>query len=204
MSIDALRWGREITGIGCSAKFVLIALCDYGGNCGQRFLSHKQLAKDTEQSVDTVARRIADLRREGQIRFTNEYIVLHDDIAREYARELSWPGDEQMDQEQSPMSQMEALQDNGDAPTFFLPACGKPAQEVLVKTEALEKAHREARFREFLQIWPTAERDRIDQARTVFLKLNVAERIDAFAYAPKCLALWSPRGILRPRSAKVA
>jgi hypothetical protein len=103
MSIAAQNWARELEGLGHSAKFVLIALCDYAGARGDSYPSHEQLARYTAQSDDTVARRLAELCAAGLIfktrryrthsgggRRSNQYVVLFDETSREFARELGW------------------------------------------------------------------------------------------------------------------
>jgi GntR family transcriptional regulator len=103
----AMKWVRNIKGIGHSAKFVLVALCDFANkDNGSCFPSVPCLADYTEQSEDTVSRRLAELRAAGLIytmrryrkgggRISNEYVVLHDEIARQYAHGFGWVDDSQ-------------------------------------------------------------------------------------------------------------
>jgi hypothetical protein len=144
MSIAAQNWARELNGLGHSAKFVLIALCDYAGARGESYPSHEQLARYTAQSDDTVARRLAELCAAGLIfktrryrnhsgggRRSNQYIVLFDEAARDHARELGWIEGDNADSMTEPNEQAqnsEGSKTDGNAPPVSraaLPAaCG--------------------------------------------------------------------------------
>lgn len=103
MSLQAMTWALARETGSPSAKIVLLTLANYADARGAAFPSHKRLAAETEQSEDVIARRLVDLARAGLIfrtrrystgerggRRTNEYVVLHDEAARDYARSLGW------------------------------------------------------------------------------------------------------------------
>jgi hypothetical protein len=103
MSLQAMTWALTRETGSPSAKVVLLTLANYADTRGCAFPSHKRLAAETEQSEDVIAKRLADLARAGLIyrtrrystgdkggRRTNEYIVLHDEASRDYARTVGW------------------------------------------------------------------------------------------------------------------
>ncbi len=116
MSFQATNWAsRQSTG-SVSAKAVLLALANYAGERGECYPSQERLAAQTEQSVDTVQRRLRDLARAGLIfrpnqsrKGTGHYgvgitIVLCSADAVDYARSLGYekepesPADDTLDE----------------------------------------------------------------------------------------------------------
>ncbi len=101
MSAQAVAWAlRQKTG-SPSAKSVLLALANYAGPDGACYPSQQRLAEDTEQSVDSVQRRLVELERLGFVfrqhrqgkrgwRRSDEFVVLMDDHARACAAAMGW------------------------------------------------------------------------------------------------------------------
>lgn len=106
MSVQAVTWALSQKTGSPSAKAVLLALANYAGASGESFPRQERLAGETEQSVDSVQRRLKELvalgliwktgrysRAEAGGRRSNEYVVLCDEHALARARELGWaPG----------------------------------------------------------------------------------------------------------------
>lgn len=61
MSVEAIAWALSVRTGNPSAKFVLVALANYADQTGICWPSQKLLAEQTEQSVDTVQRRLSEL-----------------------------------------------------------------------------------------------------------------------------------------------
>lgn len=106
MSVQAVTWALAQKTGSPSAKAVLLALANYAGAAGESFPRQERLADETEQSVDSVQRRLKELvalgliwktgrysRAEAGGRRSNEYVVLCDAHALERARELGWSPD---------------------------------------------------------------------------------------------------------------
>ena len=96
MSFQATAWAREQRTGSPSAKSVLMALASYTGEFGECRPSNRTIAHDTEQSVDSVRRRLAELTRKGLIRrfervrqngarTSNEIVLLCDEKAKAFA-----------------------------------------------------------------------------------------------------------------------
>lgn len=100
MSVHAISWALKLEktgGPGC--KVTLFALADHAGEHGECHPSQATLARETEQSVDTVQRRLGDLERGRFIRrftrwrpngsrTTDLIVLLHDEKAIAYAEAL--------------------------------------------------------------------------------------------------------------------
>ena len=67
MSFQASKWAADQKAGNPSAKSVLYALANYADFNGKVFASQQRLADDTEQSVDSVQRRMKELERRGLI-----------------------------------------------------------------------------------------------------------------------------------------
>ncbi|MCW2315297.1 hypothetical protein M2322_000831 [Rhodoblastus acidophilus] len=106
MSINAMAWAKtQVTG-SPAAKLLLLVLCDYANQKGVCFAKQETLASVTEQSVDTIQRRLRDLEKAGLIyrppqsrlkggrnagAFTSgEIIVLADSYCLKIAREYGY------------------------------------------------------------------------------------------------------------------
>jgi len=61
MSVQAITWALSVRAGSPSAKCVLLALANYANKYGQCWPSQERLAAETDQSVDSVQRRIKDL-----------------------------------------------------------------------------------------------------------------------------------------------
>lgn len=61
MSVEAIAWALKIKAGSPSAKVVLLCLANYADRKGRCWPSQASLAVQTEQSVDTVQRRLAEL-----------------------------------------------------------------------------------------------------------------------------------------------
>jgi hypothetical protein len=78
MSVQAITWALSIRAGSPSAKCVLLALANYANDRGQCWPSQKRLADETDQSVDSVQRRLRELEARG--------IITRFDRARRYGR----------------------------------------------------------------------------------------------------------------------
>jgi len=67
VSFQASKWAADQKTGNPSAKSVLYALANYADFNGKVFASQQRLAEDTEQSVDSVQRRLKELERRGLI-----------------------------------------------------------------------------------------------------------------------------------------
>jgi Mn-dependent DtxR family transcriptional regulator len=224
MSIQAMNWalGKE-TG-SPSAKVVLLTLANYANQNGAAFPSHEQLAEETEQSTDTVARRLRELAKLGLIyqtyryssntnggRRSNEYVVLHDDRARGYARDLGWEELSDGDEEQFVREAGEQAERAAEAETAYAADCGLTPDEVNPQIEGrltrngagyskedsnLEPkplpplppkggmGGRASRFDEFKKVWPFDLVDLVEPARRLFLRLCDEDQALAVKWAP--------------------
>ena len=109
MSIRAITWAFDIESISPATKIVLLALADNADeDTGAAFPSQATLARKTNQSVDSVQRKIKELVAEGLIYVTknksraatnrseddvvinNLYIVLFSSGAKSHAVSLGW------------------------------------------------------------------------------------------------------------------
>lgn len=101
MSVQAYAWSLKKRTGSPSAKAVLLALANYAGPLGECFPSMKTLAFDTEQSQDSVRRRLQDLEAAGVVAIfprtrsngsqtSSEIVVLYSDEARRYAQDQGW------------------------------------------------------------------------------------------------------------------
>lgn len=112
MSVQAVTWALAQRTGSPSAKAVLLALANYAGASGESFPKQERLADETEQSVDSVQRRLKELVALGLIwktgryskndaggRRSNEYIVLCDSHAQARACELGWEARESTEEE---------------------------------------------------------------------------------------------------------
>lgn len=223
MSIQAMNWalGKE-TG-SPAVKVVLLTLANYANQNGAAFPSHEQLAEETEQSTDSVARKLQELVKLGLIykthrysknsnggRRTNEYVVLHDERARTYARELGWEELARADEEQSAR---EAAEQSERAPAeeAYAADCGLTHGEVNPQIEGgltrngagyskedsnLEPkpipplppkggmGGRASRFDDFQKVWPFDLVDLVEPARRLFLRLSDEDQALAVKWAP--------------------
>ncbi|WP_158008146.1 helix-turn-helix domain-containing protein [Methyloceanibacter superfactus] len=67
MSIPALAWARGVKTGSTSAKCVLFVLANYADPTGKCWPSQDLIAREAEQSTDTVQRRLRDLEEAGLI-----------------------------------------------------------------------------------------------------------------------------------------
>jgi hypothetical protein len=67
MSIQAMTWALSVKTGSPSLKVTLLALANYAGPTGKCWPSQEILSKQTDQSVDTVQRRLFDLEEMGLI-----------------------------------------------------------------------------------------------------------------------------------------
>ncbi|MCC0048036.1 MAG: helix-turn-helix domain-containing protein [Rhodobiaceae bacterium] len=67
MSIQAMTWALAARTGKPGAKVVLLALANYADERGVCWPSQQRLAADTEQSIDTIQRRLKDLEASGLI-----------------------------------------------------------------------------------------------------------------------------------------
>lgn len=65
MSVQAISWALSVKTGDPSAKVVLVALANYADDRGRCWPAQSTIAEQTEQSVDTVQRRIKDLENLG-------------------------------------------------------------------------------------------------------------------------------------------
>jgi hypothetical protein len=68
MSVQAISWALSVRVGSPSAKCVLLALANYANERGLCWPSQERLAVETDQSVDSVQRRLADLEKSSIIR----------------------------------------------------------------------------------------------------------------------------------------
>ena len=73
MSLDAMRWAFEQTGLRSSVKFVLVALADRADENNQCFPSREQLQLDTSMNKQTVSKATEELERAGLIAKTRRF-----------------------------------------------------------------------------------------------------------------------------------
>lgn len=66
MSVEAVSWAKR-QHPGASAKSVLKSIADYADEKGECWPSRRQLASDTDMSVETISRRLKDLEQGGYI-----------------------------------------------------------------------------------------------------------------------------------------
>jgi hypothetical protein len=103
MSFQASNWAVTVKTGSPSGKAVLMAIANYAGSHGECYPSIATLAEDSEQSEDSVRRRLAELVERGIIarlertrkngsRTTNKLVLLFSDEAKAYARGLGWDG----------------------------------------------------------------------------------------------------------------
>jgi len=97
MSFYVTAWVKGLTGTGGpSAKATLLTMADYANEFGEVTASQAAIARETEQSVDSVQRRLADLQSKGLVarfrrtrangsRTTDLVVMLWDDRAKERA-----------------------------------------------------------------------------------------------------------------------
>lgn len=96
MSFQASTWALAQKVGSPSAKCVLLALANYADEYGECWPSQATLSRETEQSLDTVQRRLRDLEKLGLIyrrrqakangwRGADAIVLLVDDVARAYA-----------------------------------------------------------------------------------------------------------------------
>lgn len=101
MSVQAVTWGLKQKTGSPSAKAVLLALANYAGHDGDCYPSQEILANNTEQSIDSVQRRLHELEQKGLIyrcrrhgrngwRRSDEIILLMDDRTKLAAGKLGW------------------------------------------------------------------------------------------------------------------
>lgn len=101
MSFQAATWALAQRVGSPSAKCVLLALANYADEYGECWPSQARLAEDTDQSVDSVQRRLRDLAEMGLIyrrrqtkktgwRGSDAIVLLIDDSARAYAAHYGW------------------------------------------------------------------------------------------------------------------
>ena len=104
MSVQAITWALKQKTGSPSAKAILLALANYAGADGDCYPSQERLADDTEQSVDSVQRRLRELEALGFIfrqhrqgrrgyRRSDEFVILMDDATRARAASLGWAPD---------------------------------------------------------------------------------------------------------------
>lgn len=119
MSVQAVTWALAQKTGSPSGKAVLLALANYAGAAGESFPRQERLADETEQSVDSVQRRLKELVQAGLIwrtgrysrnenggRRSNEYIVLSDEYSLERAKQLGWePSAVQEDDDEAELAQ---------------------------------------------------------------------------------------------------
>lgn len=67
MSVAAINWAKKQRGMGCSAKCVLLLIADEADSSGRAFVGARYIAANTEQSEDTVRRRLKDLEEAGYL-----------------------------------------------------------------------------------------------------------------------------------------
>ncbi|MFG1247630.1 helix-turn-helix domain-containing protein [Xanthobacter flavus] len=67
MSLEASAWAKRQFPGNVSAKATLCAIADYADEHGECWPSRRQLADDTNQSVETISRRLRDLEQAGYI-----------------------------------------------------------------------------------------------------------------------------------------
>lgn len=67
MSIEAINWALSVRGLTPSAKIILFALANYADEYGKCWPSQGRLSEISEQSVDTVQRRLSELAELGLI-----------------------------------------------------------------------------------------------------------------------------------------
>ncbi len=206
MSFQATNWAsRQSTG-SVSAKAVLMALANYAGERGECYPSQEKLAAQTEQSVDTVQRRLRDLVKAGLIFRPTQYrrgsghygvgitIVLCSADAVDYARSLGYEIDP------NPMpddAQNEPT--NEEISTGHRTAnCGAAEPQIAVRpnrTDAVrnnqtditltpkspfpkpEPPPADDGFDEFEKSWPWTEGEAREPARRNFGKLAAADRL---------------------------
>lgn len=70
MSLEASAWAKRQFPGNVSAKATLCAIADYADEHGECWPSRRQLADDTNQSVETISRRLRDLEQAGYIERT--------------------------------------------------------------------------------------------------------------------------------------
>lgn len=63
MSVEAIRWARATKTGKATAKLVLLILADFADKDGVCWPSQKRIAEESDQSVDTVQRRLRDLEK---------------------------------------------------------------------------------------------------------------------------------------------
>lgn len=104
MSVQAITWALKQKTGSPSAKAILLALANYAGSDGDCYPSQERLSDDTEQSVDSVQRRLRELETAGFIyrqhrqgkrgwRRSDEFVILMDDACRARAASLGWAPD---------------------------------------------------------------------------------------------------------------
>lgn len=65
MSVQAISWALSVEAGSPSAKCTLLCIANYADDRGRCWPSQATIAKQSEQSVDTIQRRIKDLERAG-------------------------------------------------------------------------------------------------------------------------------------------
>lgn len=97
-----MKWAADQTTGDPGCKALLFALANYAGENGACFPTQDRLSGDTEQSVDTVQRKLRRLEAMGYVYRTkrdrrrhghfggDEIVMLFDDAARAYALRLGW------------------------------------------------------------------------------------------------------------------
>lgn len=101
MSFDALKWVDNIETLSPSAKVVLFTLAQYANEHGESWPSQEVLARKSNQSTDSVQRRLKEMVDGGYLhrvkrksdcgtQITNLYILLMDDATRAYATRCGW------------------------------------------------------------------------------------------------------------------
>ncbi len=75
MSWEATSWALTVNAGSPSAKCVLLCIANYVDENWQGFPSQERIAAQTEQSIDSVQRRLAELESRGLIRREKRYVA---------------------------------------------------------------------------------------------------------------------------------
>jgi hypothetical protein len=106
MSVQAITWAISVSTGKVGKKCLLITLANYADERGQCWPSQERLARDTDQSVDTVQRRLAELEKDGLITRQRRSRVTGQRASDLYTL--------RMGKEPKPQSAMWALDDGGN------------------------------------------------------------------------------------------
>lgn len=206
MSFQATNWAvKQKTG-SLSAKAVLMALANYAGQRGECFPSQDRLADETEQSVDTVQRRLRDLVKAGLIYRPAQYrkgsghfgvgftIVLCSVDAVEYARSLGYENEPVIEPDDAP----DDAQNEGNSDDHRTANCGtaEPQTAAPPYRTGAARNHQEDitltpkspfpksddpppddGFADFEKAWPWPEGEAREPARRQFGKIAAADRL---------------------------